>query len=1202
MSRFERVRRAVTIILAAAAAFGFLWYANREGAKVRAEREAREAAQAEAELVAPEALIKLLDEGAGLMGRFEFAAAHGAFSRACIEFPDSRDASLNQAIALLNQTSPGAQEQALTSLEKIISADPEEARARYCAAMALLYLGQHGAALEQLERVALQHPSDAHVAFFTGQALELADQPERAAAQYGRARELDPWLRSAVLGQQRCASQLGDEAKSDELVQLFDRLAQDPRSQLAEFKYTRMGSLARVAMPSAPIPVRTLAGPPFALTERFPAEFAVDLPWSRAVGIASTTAADFNGDGVLDVFIARALERGSRNAVLAGTRAGSFELDQAHPLAGIDGVQCALWGDIDNDGLMDVFLGREGADSLMRQSPPGSWTDVAALAGVQGPESLNDDLSAGELAKPEEWLQSARLMMPEELDRAGQTVDGALADIDHDGDLDLLAIYHLAKPRMFMNLGNGSFQALDESSGFQPARALRIVNLGGSGSQTLRVFEDAATGCALADVDGDRDLDVFIFRGEYTEVWVNDLLWKWRRDPRHAPIEVLSLQTLLPLGPPLDGAQRYVALLRMPAARDANPPVWAVVIEADAKSTREVWRKQAAGSAQLAVCDVDGSGEASVLIGGTRRPIEVIDAKTGATRQEIVPDGMAARFAPIVRGMKGPELVVLSGLDCKPQLVPVGDRGNFVTASFSGRTDPSQSMRSNGSGIGTSVMARVGSAWVDGNTLRACNGPGQSLQPIALGIGAATRIEFLNIDWSDGVTQTELGLEAGVHHTVVETQRQLSSCPLVFAFDGDNYAFVTDCLGVGGIGYLATVATTPSGLEPVYAPPRPWERVLIPAGVLTPHNGMFEIRLCEPMEEALYLDSAQLLAYDLPSGWSLALDERMGISDPQPTGRAIAYRNLMLPSGATNGSGTSVLKELTKVDGLPVSSPATDPRFIGRLMSPLILEFTFAQAIADANTTSSPAASTPPSEGPVLLIDGWVEYPYGQTNFAMWQARALPRPFSLEALNPATNEWQMIAPDWGYPAGMTRQCALKLPSIPEGCRALRLSTEQEIYVDRIAIVQEEMLAVEPIAMEVSKCSVASCGYPQRIPALHKRAQFDYSRRDPLWDCRTQPGWYTDLGDCTPLVGQIDDAVAVIGPGEEIQLQFQGVLPPLEAGKTRTFVLEVNGWCKDMDLFTGTGATLAPPPARAGAPSAAAESLMSQFNTRYAGGR
>ena len=131
------------------------------------------------------------------------------------------------------------------------------------------------------------------------------------------------------------------------------------------------------------------------------------------------------------------------------------------------------------------------------------------------------------------------------------------------------------------------------------------------------------------------------------------------------------------------------------------------------------------------------------------------------------------------------------------------------------------------------------------------------------------------------------------------------------------------------------------------------------------------------------------------------------------------------------------------------------------------------------------------------------------------------------------------------------------------------------------------------------------GYARRIPAPQRRPIYDYEARVPLWDCRKQPGWYTATGvECSPLVTAIDDAVAIFAAGEEVRMTFDAVQPTLAANWTRAFVLDLNGWCKDMDFLTGDGATVAPLPVRDGSSASSPDraALHERFNTRYEAGR
>ena len=138
-------------------------------------------------------------------------------------------------------------------------------------------------------------------------------------------------------------------------------------------------------------------------------------------------------------------------------------------------------------------------------------------------------------------------------------------------------------------------------------------------------------------------------------------------------------------------------------------------------------------------------------------------------------------------------------------------------------------MRSNASGIGTQVNLRNGSHWTVSDTYKHASLRGHSLQPLSIGLRGRAQADFVAVYWSDGVFQTELDLESGPLHRIAEIERQLSSCPVLFAWDGSRFAFVTDLLGVGGLGGF---------VEPgIVGTPRPWERLKLEPGRIASHNG-----------------------------------------------------------------------------------------------------------------------------------------------------------------------------------------------------------------------------------------------------------------------------------------------------------------------------------------------------------------------------
>ena len=374
-------------------------------------------------------------------------------------------------------------------------------------------------------------------------------------------------------------------------------------------------------------------------------------------------------------------------------------------------------------------------------------------------------------------------------------------------------------------------------------------------------------------------------------------------------------------------------------------------------------------------------------------------------------------------GFEGPAVVGYVAQRGPVIWAPGRGRGHFMRLDFSGRADANTQVRSNRSGIGVVAAVRVGSRWTGIDTYRNASGPGQSLQPVAVGLGRTAAADFVSITWPDGVLETVIDLAAGKRHRIEEKNRLPTSCPLLFAWNGRRFAFVTDCLGVAGLGY----ATGPGR----YAPVRPWENILLPAGDPARLDGRLQLKLAEPMEELTYLDSAALVAYDLPPGWQMTLDERAAANEPAPTGAPRFYRDAMAPARAIDERGIDVTAAILAADRIAAPLGAPDPRFIGRNQEQ-VLTLTFPRPI-NAHRGA-----------PLLVVNGWIEFPYSQTMFAAWQAGAAYHPPSLEARD-AAGHWRTVLRGFGYPGGMSRAMSVPLVGLPPGCREIRLRTNQEVY-------------------------------------------------------------------------------------------------------------------------------------------------------------
>ena len=1071
--------------------------------------------------ISPE-LVEKNNRAVGLMGQFDFSAAVDAFSSIHAGAPVWPEGRLNLAIALMNRQGAGDAARAEALLRELLDVPALGRRARYALGLLLVHEGREAEALPLLTAVAAGDSPDGFAAYFVGQ-LHLTTAPAEALDWYRRAASLQPLLRSAHYGGFLALRRLNRDDEAAAMLARFQALEHNPQAVVAEFKYTRMGPLSEaiiVDLPSDRVQAAP-AGPRF----ESPVPLLADdgTTWRRGGEPRSITVADLNGDDTLDLFIAGAVEGSAPNAVII-RRGQAYALDRAHPLARVGQVRAALWGDLDDDGLIDVVLCRPaGGTQIWKQSPAGLWIDATAASRVR-------------LARTD-------------------IVDGAVFDADHDGDLDIWLVNAAGPNELLNNDGGGRFRAIGATAGIT-----------GDGRPSA--------GIAVADLDHDRDTDVIVLKASPPhDVFLNGRVWEYRRDAQAAFLAAAPASALVAGDFDADGdSELYSAGSRG--------------IERWARDATGTWRSEplappgSVAASRLAIADTNGDGSWELVAASADRWVIVDTTAADGVITAVAAGGTAAPGGWSLAHLDvpaGPSVVGVRDDGVPIIWRPGPGRHAYLGVRFSGRDPVSDQRRSNVSGLGARVAVRTGSRWTAFDTTRLESGPGQSLQPTSIGLAGAARADFVAITWSDGVFQTELALDAGRLHRIAETQRQLSSCPVLFAWNGGAFQFVTDVLGVGGIGFFERPG--------VYSAPFPRENVLLPADAAAPTAGAYRFKLAEPMEEVTYLDRASLVAYDLPPGWHMALDERKAILGPLPSGTPLFYREERLANHAVGDRGDDVTATLGVADRVAVGPAHVDPNFIG-LARPYSVTLTF-----DRPIDRGPGR-------PVLLVDGWVEYPYAQTVFAAWQAGAIYEAPTLEARD-RDGRWHAVAPQFGYPAGMPRQMALPLPPLPAGSTALRLRTSQEIYWDRIAVVYAEPLPdVRRQVLPLRAAQLESDGFARRTTGPQRAPHYDDGARLPLDDTRHQRGWYTEFGSIDPLVADEDHAVAIFGPGEAVVLDFEAPASPVADGWTRRLVLELRGWCKDKDLYTLDGDTIEPLP---GNNTAARARLHPRFNTRYAAG-
>ena len=108
--------------------------------------------------------------------------------------------------------------------------------------------------------------------------------------------------------------------------------------------------------------------------------------------------------------------------------------------------------------------------------------------------------------------------------------------------------------------------------------------------------------------------------------------------------------------------------------------------------------------------------------------------------------------------------------------------------------------------------------------------------------------------------------------------------------------------------------------------------------------------------------------------------------------------------------------------------------------------------------------------------------------------------------------WRTVYANFGYPAGMPRQMMLPLRDLPPGTMRLRLSTNQEIYWDRIAVAHS-VPADDVRHRSTAPVSATQrlSGFPRRTTRAQRIPDYDYSQRDSFWDTRYPTGLYSAFG-------------------------------------------------------------------------------------------
>ncbi|MFN0204682.1 MAG: FG-GAP-like repeat-containing protein [Planctomycetota bacterium] len=770
-------------------------------------------------------------------------------------------------------------------------------------------------------------------------------------------------------------------------------------------------------------------------------------------------------------------------------------------------VVCATQGDFDGDHALDL---------IMSDGKKLSWLRPKGLTPDAGFENV---------------------ILPG-LDNSADIVSLFAADLDSDGDLDLVAGQNTApgsRIRIYRNDAEpvaAPEQTPAENLLFKP----KFTDI--SDQTNLSVAGWAACVRPL-DFDRGNDTDILLVNETASAVFAN------RRNLKFDKIAAL------PGGE--DGATGDIdgdGFTDVAIAGRAG--LYFVKSTGTAFETRELLRGPL-DSARVAIVDLENRGWLDIVC-VSKDKIRVLRYIGGGKFTDVGPRLFQSGFSGEPQSLTFCDLDGDFDLDA---VIATKTGESIIYINEGGEKSPATAItfrgtKTNRAGIGSKIEARAAGF----RTLREV----WSL-PAYVAAGPRPRIDGLFIKWTNGIDEAEGAIATGRYKNFLEKRGREGSCPFVYSWDGEKFVFISDALGATPLGLFAAPG--------IYVPPQDREWLRIRSDQLKPKDGKYEIRFTEEMREATYLDQVTLICIDHPAGTTVYPDEKFTFP-PFTQKRTLRVSKEIPIRSAKNNKGEDITKLLAAEDRL-FTKPAERLGYQG-----MCAEHSMELGLGKVDTTK-----------PVrLFLTGWFAWTNSSINKAIAEAGIRFSPPRIDKLT--KDGWKTIVPDAGFPAGMQKTICIDLSGkLDSGEQTVRIVTNLALYWDRAFLSFDDDTkpdGASPFQIRTTEIAATAAELRWRGAARWERVDGKwptepiYSDVAPHAVYDLHSGDYTKYGGVLELLQKEDNQYAIFHHGDEVAITFDAsAAPPPAAGMERTFFLNSSGWAKDMDINTFAPGTLEPLP-------------------------